>query len=73
MWQTRTFFGIILEFGSEFLRIDERSSESYIGADDFIIWFFSRRSLKICSGSNLLFHCLIVTDDRLAHGRTCDF
>ena len=35
-------------------RVDERSSDSYIDADDFL-FFFCGKSLEICLGSNLLF------------------
>ena len=41
------------------LRVDESSSDSYIGRDDFFNFFF-RKSLKICSGSNLLFRGLTI-------------
>ena len=37
-----------------FLRVDERSSDSYIGLN----YFFFRKSLEVCSGSKLLFRGL---------------
>ena len=42
-------------FFRAFLKVDELSSDSYIGRDDFLF----TKSLDICSRSNLIFRALI--------------
>ena len=46
-----------INFNFFVLNVDEHNEDSFIGRDDFFV-FFSRKSLKICSGSILIFRGL---------------
>ena len=58
------FYDFLLFFLQCLSRVDEHSSDSYIGRDDFSLRFLFRKSLQFSSGSNSLFCGLTIEEKR---------